>query len=242
MAWRPLRNLMMRSLDKQTPGLWGGMVARKRYADDRVDEALAEGIKQFVILGAGFDTRAFRLIAPAGADAFEVDLPDNSARKKASLQRVLGNVPPHVTLAAVDFESDDLEDSLVAQGFRPELPAMYVMEAVTQYLTPEAVGRLFTVLSNAAASSRLEFTYVRRDFLEGKELYGWDKVHEQWVVKDNYWRWGLYPDDVDEFLERYGWDVRDHVGADDYRVRYFEPAGRDLSAIDVERFVSAEKL
>lgn len=236
-AWRPIA----RSLDKQLPGLWGGMAARKRYADDRVAEALAAGIKQFVILGAGVDTRAFRLVAPAGADAFEVDLPENSAPKQAILERLFGQVPSHVALVPVDFETDDLEDSLATHGFRPEVPTMYVMEAVTQYLTGDAIDRLFTALSKAPASSRLIFTYVRREFLEGKELYGWDKAYKKWVVEDKVWRFGLYPSAVGDFLERYGWSVRDHAGAEEYRARYFEPAGRNLTAIDGERFVSAEK-
>jgi methyltransferase (TIGR00027 family) len=242
MAWRPLRNLIARSLDKQMPGLWGGMTARKRYADDQVAEALASGIKQFVILGAGFDTRAFRLTAPAGADTFEVDLAENTARKRAMLARLFGQVPKHIELVPVDFETDDVEDSLAAHGFRPELPTMYGIEAVTQYLTEDAINRLFTALSKAPVSSRLIFTYIRREFLEGKELYGWDKAYQQWVVRDNAWRYGLSPTAVGAFLERYGWTERDHVGSDEYRARYFEPAGRNLAAIDIERFVLAEKV
>src|SRR5215207_5049786 len=191
MAWRPLRNLIARSLDKQMPGLWGGMVARKRYADDQVAEALASGIKQSVILGAGYDTRAFRLIAPAGARAFEVDLPDNVVRKKAILKRLFDQVPERVELVPVDFETDDLADSLAAHGLRPELPTMYVIEAVTQYLTEDAINRVFTAIAKAPPSSRLIFTYIRRDFLDGNQLYGWDKAYKQWVVDDKVWRYGL---------------------------------------------------
>jgi methyltransferase (TIGR00027 family) len=242
MAWRPLRDLIARSLDKQMPGLWGGVVARKRYADDQTADALASGIKQFVILGAGFDTRSFRLIAPAGADSFEVDLPDNSARKRAMLERLFGDVPSHVVLIPADFETDDLQDCLAAKGFWPDMPTMYVMEAVTQYLTEDAIDRLFTALSKAPPASRLIFTYLRREFLEGKELHGWDKAYKQWVVDDKVWRYGVAASAVGDFLAGYGWAERDHVGSDDYRLRYFDPAGRDLPAIDIERFVAAEKV
>lgn len=241
MAWRPLRQLMARSLDKQMPGLWGGMVARKRYADDQVAEALASGITQFVILGAGFDTRALRLIAPAGARAFEVDLPDNVLRKKAALRRLSDALPERVALVAADFECVDLMDSLAAHGFRTEAPTMYIMEAVTQYLTEDAIDRVFTALSETPPSSRLIFTYIRQDFLDGKRMYGWDKAYKQWVIDDQVWRFGLAPTEVGSFLRKYGWTARDQLGPTEYRTRYFKPAGRDLDAFDIELFVSADR-
>ncbi|MGV0742372.1 class I SAM-dependent methyltransferase [Mycolicibacterium sp. XJ870] len=238
---KPLRNLLEKSLNKQMPGLWGGMVARKRYADDQVMDALAAGISQFVILGAGFDTRAFRLIAPTGADAYEVDLPDNIARKRQVVERLFTRVPEHVKLVPVDFETDDLADSLAAHGLQPDRATMYIIEAVTQYLTEDAIDRLFTTLATAPASSRLIFTYIRRDFLDGQKLDGWDKAYKQWVVNDRVWQFGLAPNTVGDFLQRYGWTEREQVGHEEYRTCYFKPAGRDLAAIDIERFVSAVK-
>lgn len=242
MAWRPLRSFMTRALDKQTPGLWGGMVARKRYADDQVSDALTAGIRQFVILGAGFDTRAFRLIAPAGARAFEVDLPENSRRKAAELHRLFNRIPEHVELVGADFETHDLSNCLAVHGFQPELATMYLMEAVTQYLRPETVDRVFTAFAEAPSSSRLAFTYIRSDFLDGSRLCGWDKAYQKWVVEDEVWRFGLSPAAVGDFLGRYGWSEREQVGCKEYEARYFRPAGRQLAAIDIERFVSAEKI
>ncbi|OBI52055.1 hypothetical protein A5707_12740 [Mycobacterium kyorinense] len=241
MAWQPLRGLLARSVDKQMPGFWGGVVARKRYADEQVVDALSAGIKQFVILGAGFDTRAFRLIARAGADAFEVDLPENSARKKALIERLFGGVPASIELVAVNLETGDLENSLVTQGFQSNQPTMYVIEAVTPYLSHDAIARVFAVLAKAPTSSRLVFTYILREFLEGKQLYGWDKAYQRWVVKEGIYRFGLSPAGVGDFLRQYGWTECEQVGSAEYRARYFEPAGRDLTGIDVERFVAAQK-
>nr|WP_273377692.1 SAM-dependent methyltransferase [Actinopolymorpha pittospori] len=169
-----------RSVAKQLPGLWGGMVGRKRYADDMVTDALEAGIGQFVILGAGFDTRSFRLIAPAGAKAFEVDLPDNIARKQRLLEKRFGQVPRHVTLMATDFETDDLTERLAASGFEPDASSMYVVEAITQYLTQDAAQRLFSFLATAPAASRLIFTYIDQNFLDGRDLDGWESVHRKW--------------------------------------------------------------
>jgi methyltransferase (TIGR00027 family) len=236
-----LRRSAARAFDRQTPGLWGGMVARKRYADDQVAAALSAGIRQFIILGAGFDTRSFRLIAPAGAEAYEVDLPANIARKERVLRRRFGRIPEHVSLVAVDFENDDLNKTLVTRGFQPDQPTMFVIEAVTQYLTEDAAEKLFADLSTAPASSRLIFTYVRQDFLDGDQLYGWETAHRKWVVQDRFWTYGIAPEAVGKLLARHGWTECEQVGAEEYRARYFQPAGRDLAAMDIERFVLAEK-
>lgn len=84
LRWRFVRDLATRAIEKDAPGLWGGMLARKGYADDQVADALDSGIGQVVFLGAGLDTRAFRLVAPAGAEAIELDLPANVAYKTPS--------------------------------------------------------------------------------------------------------------------------------------------------------------
>lgn len=241
MRWRWLRDQLARTLEKQTPGLWGGMLARKRYADDAVTDALEAGIRQFVILGAGFDTRAFRLIAPTGAEAFEVDLPGNVARKRNVLRRLFGDTPERVHLVAVDFESDDLAESLAAQGCQPDQPTMFVLEAVTQYLTERAATELFTQLAKAPAGSRLVFTYVDKRFLLGEQMYGWEAAYRKWVVEDRAWTYGLRPEEVGGLLRTHGWAEREQVGAEEYTARYFRPLGRSMPLMAIERFVAATK-
>ncbi|MQA87416.1 MAG: SAM-dependent methyltransferase [Streptosporangiales bacterium] len=240
--WRFPRTLIGNGIERQIPGIWGSMAARKRYADDKVTEALDAGIGQVVILGAGLDTRAYRLVAPAGVPAFEVDLPSNIAYKERRLRAIYGREPEHVTLIPVDFETDSLADSLTTNGFRLEKSTMFVWEAVTQYLTEDGIRRTLAFLAKAAAGSRLIFTYVRKDFLDGKNFYGFEKGYREWVVKQRMWRFGIDPEDVDDLLREYGWTEREQVGPSEYVARYFRPAGRDLTASEIERFVYAEKL
>ena len=80
--WAPLRNLMFTILDRRATGVLGGTLCRKRYIDEKLLEALSTGIQACVILGAGLDTRAYRLDALRAMQVFEVDLPENSAYKK----------------------------------------------------------------------------------------------------------------------------------------------------------------
>ncbi|MEO3876697.1 hypothetical protein ABGB18_48770 [Nonomuraea sp. B12E4] len=117
---------------------------------------------------------------------------------------------------------------------------MFVWEAATQYLTEQAVHATLAFLSQAAAGSLLLFTYVLRDFLDGGG-HGAAALHEEFVVKQRLWRFGLVPDEVGSLLAGYGWVEREQAGAADYQVRYLEPAGRALPVSDLERFVYAEK-
>jgi methyltransferase (TIGR00027 family) len=240
--WRPVRDLLVRMTNRSAPGLWGSMLCRKRYADDAVADALAAGIGQVVILGAGLDTRAYRLVGPAGALAFELDQRANTDYKLRRLKAIFGGVPEHVRVIPVDFEVDDLAAVLAAAGFDGGRPAIFVWEAVTQYLTEEAVRATFAFLAKAPAGSRLIFTFVRADFLDGTNLYGAGRIRERMTGRHDVWKFGLAPQDVAGLLREYDWVEREQVGPAEYRARYLEPVGREMPVSEIERFVGAEKV
>jgi methyltransferase (TIGR00027 family) len=240
--WRPVRDLLIRLTDRSAPGMWGSMLCRKRYADDAVADALAAGIGQVVILGAGLDTRAYRLVAPAGAVAFELDQRANTDYKLRRLRPIYGGAPERVRVIPVDFEVDDLAAVMAAAGFDSARPALFVWEAVTQYLTEESVRATFTFLAKAPAGSRLIFTYVRADFLDGTDLYGAGPLRERMTGKYDVWKFGLAPHEVAALLREYGWVEREQMGPAEYVARYIEPAGRRMPVSEIERFVRAEKV
>jgi methyltransferase (TIGR00027 family) len=235
--WRRLRNSLIRATDKRAQGIWGGVLCRKRYADDQVTAAVEAGIEQFVVLGAGLDTRAYRLLDQDRARVYEVDLPVNIDTKRARL----GDVPDHVRLIAVDFETDDLMESLTGNGFQLDQPTMFVWEAVTQYLTEDGVRRTLALLAKATTGSRLAFTFIRRDFLDGTNAYNAEGAYRDFVVRHQVWHFGLAPDQVAGLLEEYGWVEREQVGAAEYQDRYLRRVGRDLPVSEIERFVLATK-
>lgn len=237
--WRPMRDQLIKATDAKALGIWGGVLCRKRYADDQVTAAIASGIGQVVVLGAGLDTRGYRL--DDAVRVFEVDLPANIATKEARVKAALGAVPGHVRLVPVDFETDDLTASLSAAGFDPGKPVMVVWEAVTQYLTETAVRDTLAWLAKTASGSRLVFTYLRRDFLDGTNLYNAEGAHRDFVSRQQVWHFGLHPDGVAPLLNEYSWTEDEQVGTTEYRQRYLEPAGRELPVSEIERFVAATK-
>ena len=239
--WSPVRGALKSATERKISGGWASFLCRKRYIDDRLRAAITDGVDAVVILGAGYDTRAYRLPELAGIPVCEVDLPANIAGKCAAVHRAFGLIPDNVTLAAVDFETDDLAECLQRNGFDPRRRTFYIWEAVTQYLTEPAVRRTFDYFATAAPGSGLAFTFVRNDFLTGAQTYGAAPAYQQFVVDTALWRFGLDPADVGPFLSGYGWRELDQVGPVEYAARYLRPAGRDGSVSEIERAVYAER-
>lgn len=237
---RPARDWMIRSSEKQMPGIWGGMLCRKRYIDERLAEA-AGTIDAVVNLGAGFDTRACRLPALEDVPVWELDQPGNIRPKRTRLRRLFGQIPGHLMLVATDFDLDDLATTLAANGYTRNRRTFFLWEAVTQYIDEAAVRATFDFMAGAAPGSRLVFTYVRKDFIDGRAKYGQDALYEKYIVKQRIWRFGLDPDDVAGFVGDYGWHVVEHFGYDELAQRYVAPTGRALASTPIERIVYAEK-
>jgi methyltransferase (TIGR00027 family) len=173
---------------------------------------------------------------------YEVDLPTNINRKRTRLTRLYGEIPANVTLVPIDLETQDLANVLADHGYRPERATFFVWEAVTQYLTEASVRKTFDFLAAAAPGSRLVFTYVRKDFLDGTALYGGESAYQEFVVKRQLWHFGMDPDQVAEFLADYGWRETEQMGPQEFAHRYITPSGRALPVSEIERSVCASKI
>jgi methyltransferase (TIGR00027 family) len=237
----PIRRLMIRGSEFTGPGLWVNMACRKRFIDDKIAEAL-DAIDAVVILGAGFDTRPYRLTRQVRIPVFEVDLPVNIARKAKTVRRALGDPPLSVRLVALDFERDDLLTALAEHGYHTDYRAFFICEGVTQYLTEDGVRRTLAGLRAAAPGSRFVFTYVRRDFIDGTNLYGTRTLYRNTRERQQLWQFGLQPDEVAGFIGEYGWRLLEQAGPDEFVQRYVEPTGRKLDASQLEWSAYAEKI
>jgi methyltransferase (TIGR00027 family) len=235
-----LRRLTIAAMEREGPGLWASMNCRKRYIADKVTSAL-DDIDAVVVLGAGFDTLAYRLARSTRLPIFEVDQPVNIARKTAAVRRALGAQPDSVRLVPVDFEHDDVMAVLADHGYRPDGRTFFVWEAVTQYLSPNAVQGTLEKLRSAPAGSRLVFTYIRRDFIDGINLYGSESLYRRFVQRERLWHFGLPPQEVATFLAGHGWHLCEQAGPDLITQRYIETTGRHLTVSPIEWTAYAEK-
>ncbi|MQA08592.1 MAG: SAM-dependent methyltransferase [Pseudonocardiaceae bacterium] len=239
--WRPFRNFMFNGTERAGTGMWALFPCRKRYIDDKIRNASDAGIEAVVILGAGLDTRAYRLTELAETPVFEVDLPENIEFKRKRLEKIYGKVPKPVTLVPIDFESQDLASVLAEHGYQSNAKTFFVWEAVTQYLTEESVRKAFDFLGKAPTGSRLVFTYVRKDFIDGTASYGAEAAYQKFVVKQRLWLFGMAPERVAAFLAEYSWQEVEQAGADEFGARYVRPTGRVAPVSEGERAVYAEK-
>jgi methyltransferase (TIGR00027 family) len=149
------------------PGVNGFLAARDRYIDDVLQQLLAEGLEQLVILGAGYDARAYRFNL-AGVKTFEVDHPATQPDKLAKLRAIFGKVPEHVTYVPVDFNTQTLEGRLLESGNDPALKTLFIWQGVTMYLTDEAVDTtLEFVVNHSGTGSAIAFDYLYRELLDG---------------------------------------------------------------------------
>lgn len=236
-----IRDWMIRASEKSAPGIWGGVMCRKRYIDQKLIESI-DHIDAVLNLGAGFDTRAYRLPALADRLVWEVDQAENIGPKQARLRKVFGEVPTHVKLVPIDFDREELEAVLATYGYSTETRTFFIWEAVTQYLTEAGIRTTFDFLARAARGSRLAFTYIRKDFLDGQVMYGQEDLYKRYVVRGKIWLFGMDPEGLVNFLEAYGWRVIEHPGYEELAERYVKPTGRELTTTPIERMVYADKL
>ena len=229
----PLRSAMIAVSERTGPGLWASIACRKRFIDEHISDPVNE-IDAVVILGSGLDTRGYRIAQYSELPVFELDQQVNIERKTVTVERVLGAVPASVRLVSVDFERDDVMTALADIGFHDTGRTLFIWEGVTQYLTPEAVHGMFEQLRAVAPGSRLIFTYVRQDFIDGTNLYGAEAVYRKFRRREQVWKSGFEPERVEAILRGYGWRLFEQAGPSYYRDRYIRPAGRKISASTIE--------
>jgi methyltransferase (TIGR00027 family) len=201
-------------------------VARTRFIDDAVTER-ASVVDQLVLLGAGFDTRAHRLPAVRALTTFEVDHPATQTRKVAIVAGE-GIDARGVVYVPVDFERDRLDTELLAAGFDPGRPAIFVWEGVTNYLTAGAVDATLAVIRELAApGSLLVFTYVHAGVIDGSARF---PEADRWVRNvqraGEPWTFGVVPEAVPEFLRDRGFDLVTDVSTRDADGGRFAALGR----------------
>lgn len=157
-GWRERRDM-----DPQfTRGFRASIVARARFIEDLVSEQAGQGVRQYIILGAGLDTFAQRRRAIASRmRVFEVDKPGPQAWKRQRLIDLGYGIPEWLRLVPVDFEAGgSWVDAIAAAGFDPRRPAIVASTGVSLYLTKAAIAATLREIAAFAPGSTLAMTYI----------------------------------------------------------------------------------
>ncbi|MFF5295284.1 class I SAM-dependent methyltransferase [Paractinoplanes globisporus] len=230
-AWvvrhRTARRAFMPLMELAAPGFFGGVVCRTRVIDDACRETLVAGVRQVVILGAGMDTRPYRMAAMRTARVWELDLPRVQAAKRARL----GDPPGQVRYVPIDLAEGSLRETLAASGHDADLPTLVLCEGVTQYLPRTVVDSIFAYAGSLPTGSRLVFTYLPKTVLDDPE--------QARRVRRFHWQTGFDPADVPRHLADRGLTLTRDWDADQYRELLLRPLHRDLKVFEIERLAIA---
>ena len=208
------------------PGTTVHMALRKRVVDDEVRAAIADGARQVLVVGAGFDTLAPRLATEHPDVRFvELDHPDTSRVKRAGLE-ASGDLAPNLTLVAVDLAKRDLAEVMdEVDGWDAEAPTAIVGEGLLMYLPEPAVARFFEATSAVCgAGSTLVFTWVRVD-ADGRAGadFGF-LIRASLKLIGERIEWGVQDGALAPYVADHGWQLRPPEMID-LRERYLVPAG-----------------
>jgi methyltransferase (TIGR00027 family) len=221
--------LVRAAIDRHWPGVRTSVVARTRLIDDTLAGFSSEQMGQLVILGAGFDSRPYRLPCLETTSIFEVDHPDTQEAKRRALARALPILPPNVTFISSDFNLKELGPAMAASGYRSGVPTIFLWEGVTNYLSEAAVDTTLRWTAEAASRSTLLFTYIHSDALTHPEKFvGANRLHATLRKVGEQLTFGMDPAEMCGFLAERGLDRQWDLGAADYRQRYFGDRARSM--------------
>ncbi|TDZ93789.1 class I SAM-dependent methyltransferase [Mycobacteroides salmoniphilum] len=200
------------------------LVLRVRYTDDVLDAAINDGVDQVVLLGAGFDTTTLRRAAHSSVRIFEVDAPTTQADKRAVMEQLQSpDNNDQIVWVPCDFEHDVLRERLLANGFDPTRPSLFIWLGVTAYLTQDALDATLADLATVCApGSLLVFDYLDTSVVTGGDSKSvrarlWTEAAARFGEP---YLTGLTASDADTLLASHGFQCRKHLTTLELLQRY----------------------
>ncbi len=236
------RRLVLKMLNPLQKAILGYVPLRTRLIDDCLQAALDDGLEQLVILGSGYDTRAYRLDdLRKGTKVFELDRAAMQSEKKARVEKALGSVPDHVAHVPVDFEKDDVAECLLENGYDATRKTFFIWEGVTYFLDAGAIDQtLAFVIDYSGPDSVIMFDYVPPDVIDGtnENPMTADLLDAALRLGEPY-KFGIEPTSIGTFLRQRGFSDAQDCSVPQLVQRYHKPVHKDRSVIDVYHVVRA---
>ena len=216
------QSVLRRTLGEAT-GAAAAVLARARYTEDRLAMAVGRDVAQYVLVGAGLDTFAFRRADLRDrVQVFELDHPQSQAFKRTRLAAAGLVDPPNLHFGIVDFERESVAEALQRLPFRPDRPAVFAWLGVSFYLTRAAIEGTWRALRSVAArGSELVFDFIHPDALSKTAPASARKLMERTRAVGEPIITGIDPVPLRADLEATGWTLIEHVDAAEIQRRYF---------------------
>ncbi|RNC66641.1 MAG: class I SAM-dependent methyltransferase [Desulfuromonadales bacterium] len=229
-------------VDRRCPGLRGGILARTRYIDERTTACLGKGIEQLIVLGAGNDSRGYRLVEPGGGvRVFEVDHPATQAAKREKVMELFGGIPAHVTFVPVDFCRDDLRSRLREAGYDRDRKSLFIWEGVIYYLTAAAVDDTLNFVAHCSGDgSSIIFDYFPLSVIDGtckrKESIN---MRRRVARMGEPFLFGIRDEEIGQFLRERGFQHLEIIDSSACKDAWFHGVNEAVKVTDIFRFVHA---
>lgn len=213
--------LLRRIIYNKIPGAFSSGIARTKYIDDLLEKSVKAGVKQVIILGAGFDTRALRLPVLQPIPVIEIDHPNTARTKMSTVKEQLGKLPLNVHYFQIDFNQQSIHELAAEKNINFSVPTTIIWEGVTNYLSAEAVDATFAFVEKFAAGSYIIFTYVHKQVLDKpSSFYGAEKLLNDLDALEEKWTFGFYPEELQNYLSQFNIRLLEDYGAAEYRTMY----------------------
>jgi methyltransferase (TIGR00027 family) len=224
------------------PGVYNTTLARVRYFDDFVRASASEGIEQIVLLGAGYDSRAYRIEELNGnVKVFEVDNPATQMVKMEKIREIFGGLPDHVVYVPVDLVVDDFGQRLIDCGYKRSQTALFVMEGLVYYIPPRIVDEiLYFIARNSGKGSKVIFDYLPESVVDGTctQEAGKNLRHKVQQQGEPF-QFGINKEMIEMFLAKRGFSQIRNVSSEDYKKAYFHGKNKSRAAGSLLSFVHA---
>ena len=228
-------------MEKLFPGLSSSIMVRVRYFDDFTKKSIVDGIEQLVILGAGYDTRAYRIDELKNIKVFEVDHPNTQSFKIQKIEEIFGSVPDHVVYVPVDFEKDTLGQKLLDNEYDNSKKTLFIMEGLIMYIPPKAVAKtLLFIVENSGKGSRVIFDYYPESVVDGTcELEIGTNIRNHVAEQGEPLQFGIKEEKIQDFLTEFGFSRIQNVTSEDYKDLYFHGKNGNRNVCELLYFAHA---
>ncbi len=233
---------MREHYERLFPGLASSIRARVRYFDDFVKASIDKGLEQLIILGAGYDTRAYRIEGLKGnvnVKVFEVDHPETQSLKKEKIAKIFGGLPDQVVYVPVDFDTESLGQKLLGNGYDRSKKTLFLMEGLVMYIPPKAVDEILSfIVNNSARGSEVLFDYFLQSVVDGTCEAG-KNMRDFAAEQGEPFLFGIEEGASEAFLMKRGFSRVQNVTSDDYKKAYFHGVNKDRAVCSLLSFVHA---
>jgi methyltransferase (TIGR00027 family) len=215
------------------PGVQNSLVARARFIDDFTDRLIEDGLMQLVILGAGYDSRAYRIEGLKKIRTFEVDHPATQSVKTAKIRDILGSLPEHVTYVSADLETEDFGRRLMEQGYNRSEKTLFIMEGLLYYLPPHVVDEVLSFIAEKSGrGSSIVFDYIHESSVDGIDSRcgtqctacnheALKKARADLIQQGEPYKFGIKEGAVEPFLVTRGFSGVGNMTSAEYKNAYF---------------------